>query len=122
VVYRGTELGTDLLPHYQEAIGTYKCWYGFTSTSKKRAIAEKYYADALFIIDVSRTGALNVAPYSEFPIEEELLLPPGTTFRIDKVEYRDRKTCIYICVIPEVRMILLGRTGTGNNADDLVFR
>jgi hypothetical protein len=106
-----------MIHHYEEAIGTYKYWYGFTSTTKDCQVA-KIVGNTLFIIDISCATALNVSSYSAFYLEEEVILPPGVTFRIDKVEYEDTTPLIYVFVVPEVRMVLLGRTGTGNNAND----
>ena len=120
--YRGVNLDPDSIRLFQEAIGTHKCWYGFTSTSRNREVAEFFSANVLFIIDLSCTGGLDISLYSQFPDEEEVILPPGTTFRIDRVEHADDKTYIYIFVVPEVRMVLLGRTGTGNNADDFLLQ
>ena len=121
VVYRGFMLDPDSMQHFEEGIGTYKCWYGFTSSSTDREVAD-CYGNSLFIIDASRTGGLNISSYSHYSHEEEVILPPGTTFRIDKVDRRDDKTYIYICTIPEVRMVLLGRTGTGKNRSDFALR
>jgi hypothetical protein len=119
-VYRGIQLNLDSIHCYQEAIGTHKYWYGFTSTSRDREVAE-IFGNTLFIIDISATGGLDILLYASNRDEEEVILSPGTTFRIDKVEHREDKTHIYLCVVPEVRMVLLGRTGAGNNADDLVL-
>ncbi|UJR08363.1 hypothetical protein I4U23_012634 [Adineta vaga] len=105
MVYRGMLLEPNLLLHYQEATGTYKYWYGFTSTSASIELAEFLGGNCLFIIDLS-----------SFHEEAEVLLPPGATFRIDKVEHINDKTYIHIFVVPEVRIILLGRTGTGKSS------
>ena len=120
-VYRGTQMAPDLIHHFENEIGTYKCWYTFISSSKSHAVADMF-GNVVFIIDISRTGGLNVSAYSHFGDEEEVMLSPGITFRIDKVEHSDSKTHIYICTIPEVRMILLGRTGTGNSTNSFVLR
>jgi hypothetical protein len=121
-VYRGVCLDPDLIRHYKDAIGTYKCWYGFSSASKTPEVASIFGDNVLFIIDVSCAGALDISSYSVIPDEQEVILPPGTTFRIDNVEHSDSKTYIYIFVVPEIRMVLLGRTGTGKNIDNLVLR
>lgn len=121
MVFRGLTLDPDSVRQYQEAIGTYKCWYGFTSTTTDRVIGG-FYGNALFIIDINCTGGLEVSRYSYFPAEQEVVLPPGTTFRIDRVEQVHDKTYIYVFVVLEVRMVLLGRTGTGKDTDDLVLR
>lgn len=117
IVYRGIQLDPNSINHLEEAIGTYKCWYGLTSTSKNLQVAE-IFGNVVFIIDISRTGGLELSLYASSVDEEEVILSPGTTFRIDEVERRDDKTYIYICIIPETRMVLLGRTGTGNDRSD----
>ncbi|CAF0758587.1 unnamed protein product [Didymodactylos carnosus] len=59
----------------------------------------------------NKTLSDNISSFSHYD-EEEVLLPPGTTFRIDKVEKTTIETYIHLFLIPEVRMVLLGRTGT----------
>ncbi|CAF2061685.1 unnamed protein product [Rotaria magnacalcarata] len=115
IVYRGASMPSDTIHYYNEAIGTHKCWYGFTSTSKSRGVAEDF-GNVMFIIDVTSTGGLNVSSYSEYQNEDEVILPPGTIFRIDKVVQNDAKTYIYLFAIPEFRVVLLGRTGSGKSS------
>jgi hypothetical protein len=121
IVYRGIDIPSKAIGYYEELIGKHKCWYGFTSTSKDRGPAERF-GNSLFIIDITRTGGLTISKYSEFPDEDEVILPPGTIFRIDKVVQEHNKTYIYIFVVPEFRVILLGRTGSGSNPTNLIFR
>ncbi|CAF1342002.1 unnamed protein product [Rotaria magnacalcarata] len=114
-VYRGVTLDKQSIQYYKDAIGTFKYEYAFTSTSKDQKVAE-VFGNSLLIIDVSAVGGLTVSSYSEYPDENEVLLPPGTTLRIDKVEQDSDRTCISLFVVPEFRLILLGKTGAGKSA------
>jgi hypothetical protein len=51
--------------------------------------------------------------------ESEVILSPGSTIRIDKVEPKDGKIIVHVFVVPEYRMVLLGRTGIGNSVFDI---
>ncbi|CAF4558765.1 unnamed protein product, partial [Didymodactylos carnosus] len=86
-VYRGANLDREMIECYKEAVGTYKCWYGFSSTSKNRHKAEAF-GNTLFIIDLTKTkrGGFDISSYSCYPHEEEVLLPAGTAFKIISVQ------------------------------------
>lgn len=120
-VYRGMNLNSSQIHSYKAAIGTYKCWYGFTSSSYKRHIAEAF-GNSVFIIDISATGGLALSSTSEFPDEDEVLLPPGTTVRIDTVNQTGDKTYIHLYAVPELRVVLLGRTGSGSEMINILAR
>ncbi|CAF0885469.1 unnamed protein product [Didymodactylos carnosus] len=104
-VYRGAKLSSEMIECYKEAIGTYKCWYGFSSTSKNRQKAEQF-GNTLFIIDLtqSKGAGLDISSYSCYPGEEEVLLPAGTEFKIIKVQsnIEHNKHCIYLTVITDL--------------------
>lgn len=119
-VYRGALLSLDSIKNLQEAIGTYRCWYGFTSTSKIRQLSEQF-GNVLFIIDISVVGGLDISLYSMYHDENEVILSPGSTIRIDKVEAKNDKMIVHVFIVPEYRMVLLGRTGIGNSAFDIIF-
>ena len=114
IVYRGIRVPRETICHYEETIGAYKYWYGFSSTSKRLDQAGSF-GNCLFAIDTSAVGGFTVSSLSEFPNEDEIILPPGTTLRIDKVEQRGSQTYIRLFMIPEFRLVLLGRTGSGSN-------
>ena len=68
-----------------------RTWQSFVSTSKNRKIAE-IRGNTLFIITIvniqysSVIHACDVSEISYFPLEEEVLLFPGTPFRVMTVE------------------------------------
>ncbi|CAF1346799.1 unnamed protein product [Didymodactylos carnosus] len=104
-VYRGANLDREMIECYKEAIGTYKCWYGFSSTSKTRHKAEAF-GNTLFTIDLTKTnrGGFDISSYSSYPHEEEVLLPAGTAFKIISVqsEMENNKHCISLAVLNDL--------------------
>ncbi|CAF1243553.1 unnamed protein product [Didymodactylos carnosus] len=116
-VYRGSQLDQSEIKAYSEAIGEYKCWLGFTSTTKNREVAQMF-GDTLFIIDASSCGGSDISLLSQFTDEEEVLLPAGATFKIHKVVFdqETQKYCIFLELLPEVRLVVLGKTGTGKSS------
>ncbi|CAF1561785.1 unnamed protein product [Didymodactylos carnosus] len=104
-VYRGASLDPEMIESYKDATGTYKCWYGFSSTSKNRHKAEQF-GNTLFIIDLTKTkrGGFDISPYSCYPDEEEVLLPAGAEFKIIEVQsnMEHNKQCIYLTVISDL--------------------
>ncbi|CAF3389919.1 unnamed protein product [Rotaria sp. Silwood2] len=97
VVYRGINLSSEDILHYQQAIdkGIFR-WFGFTSTSKSRKVAEFYDTNALMIIRLIKRypndgRAVNIAILSQFPEEQEVLLRAGAQFRVEKVELNEEQ-------------------------------
>lgn len=90
-VYRGVDLKPEMIASYKQAKGLSRTWPSFISTSKSRKLAE-VYGNTLFIITIvnikycSPVHAYDVSNISQFPEEEEVLLPAGITFRVIKVE------------------------------------
>ncbi|CAF1559186.1 unnamed protein product, partial [Didymodactylos carnosus] len=104
-VYRGANLDREMIECYKEAIGTYKCWYGFSSTCKNRHKAEAF-GNTLFIIDLIKTkrGGFDMSSYSCYPQEEEVLLPPGTAFKIISLrsDMDNNNHCISLDVLDDL--------------------
>ncbi|CAF1389247.1 unnamed protein product, partial [Didymodactylos carnosus] len=101
-VYRALELDALMIDHYKTAIGQKKCWFGFTSTSKDPKIAQQF-GNTLIIVDMSFVSGLDLSPHSDFPREQEVLLPAGTKFQIEKVEYiqEETKHRIHVKLLPQ---------------------
>jgi hypothetical protein len=87
-VYRGAALEFDEIEDYKHSIRQPpKEWLGFSSTSKKRELAEMY-GNTLIIINVpSQSQHLDISTISNFPDEEEVLLGASTSFQTEDVTY-----------------------------------
>lgn len=89
-VYRGANLTDTLIDQYRENIGAYLTFPAFTSTSRNRAKAEQF-GNVLFIIHTATNSGNDVAPYSDYPDEEEMLLTADYCFYIKSCEF-DQET------------------------------
>jgi hypothetical protein len=102
VVYRGATLTTDEIEAYKHSIGQLpKEWLGFSSTSKKKDLAE-IYGNTLLIIQVpSQSQHLDISTISHFPVEQEVLLGASTSFQIENVIYDEttKKHHIYLKIL-----------------------
>ncbi|CAF3369082.1 unnamed protein product [Rotaria socialis] len=100
-VYRGVELKYTEIEQYKCAIGMWKTWPAYTSTSKNRKMAE-FYGNTLFVIEItdnklSAPRTFDISNISSFPEEEEVLLPAGACFQIINVtQNREQKYIIDI--------------------------
>ena len=97
-VYRGVEMPMAAILSYQKAIGTWRSWPSYTSTSKNREMAE-IRGDTLFVIEITKAKlscprAYDLVGISQFPSEEEVLLPAGTCFQVVSVEQDSSKKYI----------------------------
>jgi len=75
-VYRGVK--EDLHEAYNELNGRMFIWWAFSSTSQSKGLAVMYLGNhdsTLFAIDAV---GVNIAAFSRFPEEEEVLILPGT--------------------------------------------
>ncbi|CAF3923306.1 unnamed protein product [Adineta steineri] len=97
-LYRGCNLAEEQVSQYRNAVSTkeWKTWRSFTSTSKNQQVVEIFGENTLFIINVKEIGissnrAFNIQHISQFPDEEEVLLPAGVLFQIVDVQ-KDEKT------------------------------
>ncbi|CAF4000705.1 unnamed protein product, partial [Rotaria sp. Silwood2] len=108
-VYRGDYAPRKIIEEYREAVGRkekYFKWLPFVSTSADRLIAEEFALNVLYIIEVERY--LSMDQYTDlenntyFESEQEILLKPGTRFRVTKAEFDNifGRQIIYIKIIP----------------------
>ncbi|CAF1298923.1 unnamed protein product [Didymodactylos carnosus] len=109
-LYRGMNIDDNQLQSYQEATGQTRYWEGFTSTTKNHEKAQKF-GNHLFIIDATRYGGIDISALSIYD-EEEVLLPPGTKYKINKVDKNQPHTCIYLQLLLDLRLRLLLRLDT----------
>lgn len=97
ILYRGCNLTFEQIRQYRSALHTTKVWQSFTSTTKNRQLAE-IFGNTLFILHVKQCSRVaDISHFSNFPEEEEVLLPSGTCFKIEKVKReKDGKYNIYL--------------------------
>ena len=93
-VYRGVYLTSDHIRSYKKAVGTWRSWPSYTSTSKRREMSE-IRGNTLFIIEImdielSPQRAFDLSAISQFP-DEEVLLLADVWFQIMSVEQDDQQ-------------------------------
>lgn len=89
-VYRGANLSDDLIQKFRQNIGIYLMFPAFTSTSRNRAKAEQF-GNTLFIIHTNTSSGNDVAPFSDYPDEEETLLNADFNFHIRSCTFDQAK-------------------------------
>jgi len=110
-LYRAMALTQESLGFYEPSKTKYFSWYGFTSTSKNPAVAEKFKSAAsvpgkiqvLFTFDISEccpSQLANVARVSDFKNEQEVIIAPATNYEIISKELQDDKCYIKVKVLP----------------------
>lgn len=92
-LYRGANLKPEHLKIYKEMAKPpyeYRSFQAFTSCSRNRSKAEEF-GNSLFIMKVEFAFVTDISQLSQYKDEEEELLGPGVSFRVEVVEL-DRKT------------------------------
>ena len=87
-VYRGLELGADVLKEYKQAEGRTIYWYGFTSTSRDKDMA-KTFGTVLVEIELekgNRNCVADMTRYSAYVDEAEVLISANAGFLIKLVD------------------------------------
>lgn len=98
-LYRGSVLSADAIDEFRADVGKERIVYTFTSVTRNRQFAEKF-GNVLFILDGCDQHA-DISPYSEFPEEQDELVPSSLRYRIACVEYdsKQNKHLIYLTVL-----------------------
>ena len=106
VVYRG--VSEDLRDKY--GVGSEPAWHEFSSTSDLEAVAYGFVETALpftiFEITLTTSRACRIWDFSEFAGEREVLLPPGTRFRVTAVTVMGNESRIHMEELPPYEAIL----------------
>uniref|UniRef100_A0A6B2KYG3 NAD(P)(+)--arginine ADP-ribosyltransferase n=1 Tax=Arcella intermedia TaxID=1963864 RepID=A0A6B2KYG3_9EUKA len=98
-LYRGIK--KNLLTEYPDKYveGKTITWYSFTSTSASPNIATEFLSDCpegtQFVISDVTCGK-SICEFSSYKNEKEVLLPPGTTFCITKIEKQEKQVTIHL--------------------------
>lgn len=100
-VYRGIELNSENVEEYKKAVGQWKSWPRFISTSKNRDVVQHY--KALCIIELTASArygkAIDITHLSYFSAEDEVLMLPGSNFRVNRVEYLENDRSIFYLTV-----------------------
>ena len=72
------------------ALGTWKSWPSYTSTSRDRDVAEMF-GNTLFVIEITgpyptSPRAFDISSLSYHPEEAEIVIPNGISFQIRSVD------------------------------------
>lgn len=83
-----------------ELMGTIVKEKALCSTTTNFAVANNFYENVIVSIDVNRgsTGLANIAKWSEFQLESEVLMDKGTQFYIKDIEFDDDRKIYYVNV------------------------
>ena len=83
-----------------ELVGTIVKEEALCSTTSNLSVANNFYRNVIVSIDVNRgsTGLANVAKWSEFQLESEVLMDKGTQFYIKDIEFDDDRKIYYVNV------------------------
>ena len=83
-----------------ELMGTIIKEKALCSTTTNFAVANNFYENVIVSIDVNRgsTGLANIAKWSEFQLESEVLMDKGTQFYIKDIEFDEDRKIYYINV------------------------
>ena len=98
MVYRGMELHLENIDSYRKAVGMWKTWPAYTSTSRDRNVAEMF-GNTLFAIEIIRIDppsprSFDISNLSKYSHEAEVLIPPGICFRILSVSQNSEQKYI----------------------------
>ncbi|CAF4645386.1 unnamed protein product [Rotaria sp. Silwood1] len=108
-VYRGDYITSERIEEYRQAAGNkhkYFKWLPFVSTSLKQNVAENFGFNVTYVIELRRHSCDDQFTFldqnTHYKQEEELLLRPGTRFRVTAVQYDNltRRPLIYIKILP----------------------
>ncbi|CAF2501878.1 unnamed protein product [Rotaria sp. Silwood2] len=107
-VYRGAQLTDKMIAEYQyvaQSNDPRRSFQAFTSCSRSRAKAEQF-GNALFVLNAENrisysTLNMDISFLSAYPEEEEVLIRPGRSFKIESVTFEKtkKKHVIYLTLI-----------------------
>ena len=89
-VYQGAELDATHIDEYKNALGMWRPWPTFSSTSKHRSLAESL-GNTLLVIEIiaglpTTPRGFDVSELSKFSDEGEVVIPPGFNHQVMSVD------------------------------------
>lgn len=112
ILYRGAKLSDELIAIFMRDCSKKErqvhSFQSFVSCSRLQAQAEQF-GNVLFIMNVKHAFSVDLALYSKYPEEEEVLISPGVCFTVDRVYYdkRREKHVIDLFLIQQYRRKLI---------------
>jgi hypothetical protein len=102
ILYRSVTLSSAEIDSYKSDCSQNpkpeRSFKAFISCSRNRALAEIYAGNTLLIIHVDYLFTMDLAPFSEYPHEEEVLLFPRIRFTIERMEFDQVKNKYLFCL------------------------
>lgn len=95
-LYRGCNMDLRTIAEYRAHIGMEISWESFTSTSRSFQVARMFTQNVVFRIRAF--SGVSIASLSQFPDEEEVLLPIHCFFTVDGVSFDDKEKVYMIDV------------------------
>ena len=101
-LYRGVKLTSEQIATYEEMAknpNEYRSFQAFTSSSRSKDVANNFSGtNVLFIMEIEFAFTVDIAPFSDYPFEEEELITPGVCFSVHRVEFDEsaKKHVIYL--------------------------
>ncbi|CAF1362862.1 unnamed protein product [Adineta steineri] len=98
-LYRGANMKSDDIENYHTNVGKERIFQAFTSVIRNRDKANEFGNTLMIIHDCVQH--IDLSLISEYPEEEEELLPPGLHCRIDRLEFDSKanKHLIYLTTL-----------------------
>ena len=124
ILYRGAALDKPSLKLYNPNLTENFSWNSVTSTSTSHRVATNFMlanaekelskVPVMFIITIpaatptpqTSPNFLRIKPFSAFPMEEEIILPPGSIFHIENMHInKHERAVIKLTLIPDVERL-----------------
>jgi len=122
ILFRGAAFDENSLSFYDPKATKTFSWYGVTSTSTNRKIAQNFMLrrskstkkiPVMFIIEVSMdektfkdTRLINAKVFSSFPNEDEMVLPSGSIFELTQVTCLNKITEIHLKLVQDTNTLI----------------
>jgi len=128
IIYRGANLSDQLISIFKEDCSKKekkkRSFPAFTSCSRNQTKAQQF-GNVLFIMTVKHAFTVDIAPFSQYPDEEEELLSPGVCFTVERVEFNKHKNKheVYLNLIQQYsrKLIYLSYIGLSLSFTHLVY-
>ena len=101
-LYRAVNLTNEQIATYKGMVqnpNEYHSFQAFTSSSRREDVGKIFSnSNVLFVMEIEFAFTVDIAPFSDYPNEEEELITPGVCFTVHRVEFDQsaKKHVIYL--------------------------